>query len=72
MNVDLATMEGANEAGRQAANAILAGSGSNATPAMLGKLWQPAELDIVRGVDQQRYHARQPNLLDTIPTAVPL
>jgi hypothetical protein len=39
---------------------------------MLGKLWQPAELDIVRGIDEQRYNARQPNLLDTIPAAVPV
>jgi hypothetical protein len=72
VNVDLATMEGANEAGRQAANAILAASGSNATPAMLGKLWQPAQLDSLRQVDQERYKAGQPNLLDTIPAAIPL
>jgi hypothetical protein len=71
VNVDLATMEGANEAGRQAANAILTAAGSNATPAMLGKLWQPAELDSVRQVDQQRYEAGQPNVLDTVPAAIP-
>jgi uncharacterized protein with NAD-binding domain and iron-sulfur cluster len=72
MNVDLATMEGANEAGRQAANAILAAAGSNATRAMLGKLWQPAELDSVRQIDEQRYKAGQPNLLDILPAGVPL
>jgi uncharacterized protein with NAD-binding domain and iron-sulfur cluster len=71
-NVDLATMEGANQAGRQATNAILDAAGSHATPAMLGKLWQPAELDVPRQIDQQRYTARQPNLLDTIPLSLPL
>jgi hypothetical protein len=39
---------------------------------MLGKLWQPAELDSLRQVDQQRYKSGQPNLLDTIPAALPL
>jgi uncharacterized protein with NAD-binding domain and iron-sulfur cluster len=71
-NVDLATMEGANQAGRQAANAILAAAGLNAPPAMLGKLWQPAELDTARRIDEQRYMAGQPNVLDTVPAAVPL
>jgi len=70
-NVDLATMEGANQAGRQAANAILAAAGSRASPAMLGRLWQPSELDGVRQVDEQRYRSGQPNLLDTVPAAVP-
>jgi hypothetical protein len=72
MNVDLATMEGANEAGRQAANALLHASGSTASPAAIGTLWQPKELDGVRGLDAQRYKAGQPNLLDVIPARVPL
>jgi hypothetical protein len=72
MNVDLATMEGANEAGRQAANAILAASGSRAAPATIGTLWQPAELNATRNIDAQRYKAGQPNLLDTVPAGVPL
>jgi uncharacterized protein with NAD-binding domain and iron-sulfur cluster len=71
MNVDLATMEGANEAGRQAANALLAQSGSNHAPATLGTLWQPAELDATRNTDEQRYKAGQPNALDTVPAGVP-
>jgi uncharacterized protein with NAD-binding domain and iron-sulfur cluster len=71
-NVDLATMEGANQAGRQAANAILIAAGSHAPPAMLGKLWQPAELDAVRRLDEQLYKAGQPNALDIVPAAVPL
>lgn len=66
-NIDLATMEGANEAGRQAANAILTASGSNATPATIATLWQPAELDPFFQIDQARYTAGQPNPFDTIP-----
>jgi hypothetical protein len=38
---------------------------------MLGKLWQPAELDSVRQIDEMRYKAGQPNALDTVPAAVP-
>jgi uncharacterized protein with NAD-binding domain and iron-sulfur cluster len=72
MNVDLATMEGANEAGRQACNAILQAAGSTAEPATLGKLWQPDELSAEYRLDAQRYKARQPNLLDIIPSGVPL
>jgi hypothetical protein len=72
VNVDLATMEGANEAGRQAANAILGAAGSGAQPATLGKLWQPSELDADFRIDAQRYKAGQPNLLDIIPASIPL
>jgi uncharacterized protein with NAD-binding domain and iron-sulfur cluster len=71
-NISLATMEGANEAGRQAANALLAQSGSGATPATLGTLWQPSQLDSSFALDQQRYRAGQSNALDTLPADVPL
>jgi hypothetical protein len=70
-NVDLATMEGANEAGRQAVNAILDRSGSLAPKATLGTLWEPPEYDSAKHVDEQRYDSRQPNALDTLPPAVP-
>jgi hypothetical protein len=71
-NVDLATMEGANEAGRQAVNAILERSGSHAPHASLGTLWQPSELALQFGIDEQRYRAGEPNLYDTIPASIPL
>jgi uncharacterized protein with NAD-binding domain and iron-sulfur cluster len=70
-NVDLATMEGANEAGRQAVNALLAQSGSRASPATLGTLWQPSELSPEFALDEQRYKAAQPNIYDTVPAGVP-
>lgn len=71
-NVDLATMEGANEAGRQAANAILARAGSSAHPAYLGTLWQPQELAAARAADAALYAAGLPNALDIVPAGVPL
>jgi hypothetical protein len=70
-DVDLATMEGANEAGRAAANAILHAAGSSASPATLGRLWQPRELDAVRTTDAALYRAGQPNALDVVPRGVP-
>jgi uncharacterized protein with NAD-binding domain and iron-sulfur cluster len=71
-NVDLATMEGANEAGRQAANAILQRSGASATPASLGTLWQPQELSAVRTLDATLYKAGLPNALDVVPPSLPI
>jgi uncharacterized protein with NAD-binding domain and iron-sulfur cluster len=70
-NVDLATMEGANEAGRQAANAILDRAGSHSAPASIGTLWEPPQWDSAKQLDAQRYAAGQPNLLDTVPAGVP-
>ena len=71
-NVDLATMEGANEAGRQAANAILHAANSSAAPATLGTLWQPKELALVRATDATLYRAGLPNALDLIPPHLPI
>jgi hypothetical protein len=65
-NVDLATMEGANEAGRAAANAILEAAGSSAAPASIGTLWQPSELALVRDSDAALYRAGLPNALDVV------
>jgi hypothetical protein len=70
-DVNLATMEGANEAGRQAANAVLDRSGSHADRASLGTLWEPPQYDSAKQLDSQRYAAGQPNLLDAVPPAAP-
>jgi uncharacterized protein with NAD-binding domain and iron-sulfur cluster len=69
-NIDLATMEGANEAGRQATNAILHASGSSATPATIGTLWEPRELALLRKTDALLYRAGLPNALDVIPAGL--
>jgi uncharacterized protein with NAD-binding domain and iron-sulfur cluster len=63
-NIDLATMEGANESGRKAANAILEKTGSTATPATIFKLWENPSLKLVRQTDAALYKAGLPNLLD--------
>lgn len=70
-NIDLATMEAANEAGRAAANAILDAIGSNASRATLGTLWEPPTWDAAKRVDEDRFRARQPNVFDLVPPGVP-
>ncbi len=57
---DLATMEGANEAGRRATNAILAASGSRAARCRIWNLHEPAALRPLRWHDQRRYDAGLP------------
>jgi uncharacterized protein with NAD-binding domain and iron-sulfur cluster len=61
VQIDTATMEGANEAGRRAANAILAKAGSPAKPARVHDLYQPPEWEPVRAADAQAYAAGLPN-----------
>src|SRR4051794_14726664 len=61
VQIDTATMEGANEAGRRAANAILAKAGSPAKPAQVYGLYQPPEWEPVRAADAQAYARGLPN-----------
>ena len=63
-DVDLATMEGANESGRAAVNALLEASGSKAEPAQMYKLYDPPEFEAAKAVDRELYAQGQPNLLD--------
>ncbi|HEX7717855.1 MAG TPA: FAD-dependent oxidoreductase, partial [Marmoricola sp.] len=63
-DVDLATMEGANESGRKAANAILASAGSNATPATTYTLWRNPVLAPLQAADALLYRLGLPNVLD--------
>lgn len=64
-NVDLATMEGANESGRAAANAVLDAAGSTAERAHQFELYRLPQFEPAKHIDRQRYAAGQPNLLDT-------
>ncbi|GAA2306392.1 FAD-dependent oxidoreductase [Actinomadura luteofluorescens] len=66
-NVDLATMEGANESGRAAVNALLDAAGSPAERVPVWKLYQPPELDGLKRLDAQRYRSGLPNLFETVP-----
>jgi uncharacterized protein with NAD-binding domain and iron-sulfur cluster len=63
-DVDLATMEGANESGRAAANALLETSGSKAEPAAMYKLYDPPEFEAAKAADRELYAQGQPNALD--------
>jgi hypothetical protein len=63
-NVDLATMEGANESGRQAANAILEESGAAGSPAAIYRLHRPPEWEALKVVDQQMYRLGLKNAFD--------
>ena len=64
-NIDLATMEGANESGRAAVNALLDASGSKAEPAAMYKLYDPPEFEAAKAADRELLRAGQPNALDT-------
>jgi hypothetical protein len=63
-DIDLATMEGANESARYAVNAILAASGSTAAPAPTFKLYDPPEFEALKAVDRTLYKLGRPNALD--------
>ncbi|MGN2638179.1 hydroxysqualene dehydroxylase [Nocardia takedensis] len=63
-NIDLACMEGANEGGRTARNALLTAAGSDAGPARLWPKLTLREFDGARAMDLARWRAGQPNLLD--------
>ncbi|TDD89118.1 FAD-dependent oxidoreductase [Actinomadura darangshiensis] len=64
--VDLATMEGANESGRAAVNALLDAAGSPAEQVTVWPLYQPPELEGIKDLDARRYRAGKPNLFDTL------
>lgn len=63
-DIDLATMEGANETGRYAANAILEAYGSRAERAETFRLYDPPEFAPLKMLDAQLYKAGLPNPLD--------
>ncbi|MBE1535577.1 hydroxysqualene dehydroxylase [Actinomadura algeriensis] len=64
-NVDLATMEGANESGRAAANALLDAADSPAERVPMWRLHRPPELDGLKELDARRFRAGRPHLFDT-------
>ena len=64
-DIDLATMEGANESGRAAVAALLDAAGSNATPPTMFKLYDPPEFEAFkRGGQACCYDQGLPNALD--------
>ncbi|TDB95248.1 FAD-dependent oxidoreductase [Actinomadura sp. 7K534] len=63
-DINLATMEGANEAGRKAANGILEASGVNETPAKLFKMYLPNEFKGFYDDDDRRFDRGEANAFD--------
>ena len=63
-NVDLATMEGANESARAAVNALLEAAGSKARPVAMYKLYVPPEFEAEKRADAELYRRGQPHALD--------
>jgi uncharacterized protein with NAD-binding domain and iron-sulfur cluster len=63
-DIDLATMEGANESGRAAVNALLEAAGSAAEPATMYALYDPPEYEPAKRADAELFAAGLPNALD--------
>jgi hypothetical protein len=63
-HINVTTMDGANQGGRQAANGVLAAAGSNDEPAKLWPLYEPPEYQPYRLIDRARYEQGLPNMFD--------
>jgi uncharacterized protein with NAD-binding domain and iron-sulfur cluster len=63
-DIDLATMEGANETGRAATAALLDAAGSNAAPPQMYRLYDPPEMEAEKAADLELYKQGRPNALD--------
>ncbi|MFC9672729.1 FAD-dependent oxidoreductase [Streptomyces sp. NPDC056949] len=63
-DVDLATMEGANESARRAVNALLDADNSGAERCHIWELFRPPEMEPLKRVDEARYRLGLPNTFD--------
>ncbi|MFF9479709.1 FAD-dependent oxidoreductase [Streptomyces sp. NPDC014733] len=63
-DVDLATMEGANESARRAVNALLDADASPAERCRIRELYRPPELEPLKRIDEARYRLGLPNTFD--------
>ncbi|GAA3298352.1 hypothetical protein GCM10020295_33620 [Streptomyces cinereospinus] len=63
-DVDLASMEGANESARLAVNALLDADRSDAERCRVWELYRPPELEPLKRVDALRYRLGLPNTFD--------
>lgn len=62
--VNLATMEGANQAARLAVNALLEAAGVTGVPAAVHALHQPAELRRLKEVDAELFGQGRAHIMD--------
>ncbi|WP_367321435.1 FAD-dependent oxidoreductase [Streptomyces sp. HUAS ZL42] len=63
-DVDLATMEGANESARQAVNALLDADNSDSERCRIRELYRPPEMEPLKRTDEVRYRLGLPNTFD--------
>jgi uncharacterized protein with NAD-binding domain and iron-sulfur cluster len=63
-DVDLATMEGANESARLAVNALLDADGSDSQRCRIWKLYRQPAMEPLKRVDEVRYRLGLPNTFD--------
>jgi uncharacterized protein with NAD-binding domain and iron-sulfur cluster len=63
-DINVTTMEGANEGARQAVNALLDAADSVAPRCSLRGLFRPPEFEHLKSIDRARYRKQQPNLFD--------
>ena len=64
-NIDAATMDGANESGRRAANAVLRAADSSAPCVRIYDLYRQPAFDGPKRGDQARFRRGQPHVLET-------
>ncbi len=63
-DIDLATMEGANESARAAVTGLLDEAGSSAPPPQMYRLYDPPEFAALKAADKALYEQGLPNALD--------
>ena len=63
-DLDLATMEGANESGRAAVNGLLEAADSKADGVPMYTLYRPPEFEPLKAADAELYRAGRPHALD--------
>ncbi|WP_235174638.1 hydroxysqualene dehydroxylase [Tomitella biformata] len=70
-DVNVTTMEGANEGGRQAVNALLKAAGSAERPCKIEVLAKAPWWEPFKAVDRERYRAGQSNVFDIFDARTP-
>jgi uncharacterized protein with NAD-binding domain and iron-sulfur cluster len=70
-HINVTTMDGANQGGRQAANGVLDAAGSNGGRATLWPLYEPPEYRPHKLIDRARYQQGLPNMFDPDQAAPP-
>lgn len=70
-NINVTTMEGANEGGRQAVNALLDAASATEPHCTLTELYRAPELEYWKQRDLERYRAGLPNEFDVLDPRAP-